>query len=62
MRTVQRGAVYSGDKTIGFRCYECGRIVQSMWGDTCNRCREEERRHRELIKAIDEMRQTKPVD
>jgi len=39
-------------KTIGFRCWECGDIVQSMWGETCNKCREKERRHKELIETI----------
>jgi len=37
---------------LGFRCSECGRIVPSMWGDICNRCREEERRHNAMIDAI----------
>lgn len=36
----------------GFRCWECGHIFQSMWGDTCNGCREKERRHRELVEAV----------
>ena len=41
-----------GGRLIGFRCLECGDIVSSMWGDTCNRCRNEERRHRELVEAL----------
>lgn len=36
----------------GFRCWECGNIFQSMWGDTCNGCREKERRYRELVEAV----------
>lgn len=39
-------------KTIGFRCLQCGNVVQSMWGNLCNQCREDERRHQELIAAI----------
>lgn len=38
---------------IGFRCYECGLVKDRMWGDTCNECREKERRHKELIAAIE---------
>jgi len=41
-------------KTIGFKCSECGSIVSFMWGDVCNSCREVERRHQELLKAIKE--------
>lgn len=55
MRTLERGAVYdSNDKTIGYRCSECGKVYSSMWGDVCDKCRAEERRHQELIKAIKE--------
>lgn len=42
----------SSGNVIGFRCFECGEIVTTMWGYTCNRCREEERRHKELIEAL----------
>jgi hypothetical protein len=35
----------------GFRCWECGNVFQYMWGDTCNGCREKERRHRELLEV-----------
>ena len=34
---------------VGFRCWECGNVFQSMWGEICNGCREKERRHRELL-------------
>lgn len=37
---------------VGFRCFECGGIFQSMWGEVCNGCREKERRHRELVEAV----------
>lgn len=36
----------------GFRCYECGNVFPAMWGDTCNACREKERRHQELVAAL----------
>lgn len=36
-------------QTIGFRCFECGKVAQSMWDETCNECRAKERRHREAM-------------
>lgn len=39
-------------RTIGYRCLDCGEVVQQMWGNTCNKCRDKERRHQELIAAI----------
>lgn len=35
-----------------FECWTCRELYHSMWGVTCNKCREEEKRHRELIDAI----------
>ena len=31
--------VYYGDKCVGYRCFTCGDVRQSMWGTTCNSCR-----------------------
>jgi rRNA maturation endonuclease Nob1 len=39
-------------RLIGYRCHECQRIKPAMWGDVCNECRENERRHREMIAAM----------
>ncbi len=39
-------------KIIGFRCFVCSKVAPSMWGDTCNECRENERRHEELVAAL----------
>ena len=39
-------------KLVGFRCTNCGDIYDSGWGNTCNKCRTEERRHKELIEAM----------
>lgn len=39
-------------RTIGFRCWTCQKIAPSMWGETCNQCREDERRHQEMLAAI----------
>lgn len=36
---------------IGFRCKECNGVFDNMWGETCNGCREKERRHQELLNA-----------
>lgn len=44
---------------VGFRCFECGGVFQSMWGCTCNGCREKERRHQEMLEAI--RRTSQPV-
>ena len=48
MSTIERGAVYGG----GFRCDTCMKIYPSMFGDTCNSCKEIERRHQEIVAAI----------
>lgn len=37
---------------VGFRCWTCGGVFDRMWGDTCNHCRETERRHQELLSAL----------
>ena len=37
---------------IGYRCWECGEIKQSMWGTTCNSCRN---KHEEASKLRDEI-------
>lgn len=49
---ARQGDAYQRGEPIGFRCNECRRIVSAMWGETCNECREKERRHKELIAAI----------
>jgi hypothetical protein len=55
MRTIERGAVYDGYGNIsGFRCYQCGRVFDSMLGDICNGCFGVNQRHRELIEALRE--------
>lgn len=40
-------------KTIGFRCFECGAVVGSMWGNICNSCRS---KHDEAEKTRAEIR------
>ena len=36
----------------GFRCVECGGVFPFMFGDVCNKCRTEDKRHKELIDAL----------
>lgn len=46
-------AVYDGSgRVAGYRCRECNNVVPSMWGTTCNQCRANERRHKELTAAV----------
>jgi hypothetical protein len=49
---ARTGNAYERGDPVGYRCDECGGIFQSMWGTTCNGCREKDRRHRELIAAL----------
>lgn len=47
---------------IGFRCYRCGNVFQSMWGETCNRCRHNDSENEKLrteIKRLTEVIKTK---
>jgi uncharacterized OB-fold protein len=41
------------EKVIGYRCFECGAVVQSMWRTTCNNCRA---KHNEAEKTRNEIR------
>ena len=61
MRTlVGNNTVYNGrDEIVGFACAICGRVVSSMWGDTCNKCRDEERKHQELLEALKNKQEAK---
>ncbi len=43
-------------KVIGYRCLQCGDVVQSMWGTTCNSCRKDNDKHEELIKEIQDLK------
>lgn len=42
----------TGARIVGYRCHECQQVKPAMWGETCNECREKERRHQELLAAI----------
>ena len=49
-------AVYNGrGECVGYRCFTCNKVFQSMWDCTCNGCRKKEEMHREQIKAIKEL-------
>lgn len=46
-------AVFDSNRNlVGYRCHECQEIKGTMWGEICNECRDKERRHKELISAI----------
>lgn len=42
----------SNGRETGYVCGRCRRVVQAMWGNICNLCREEDRKHDELIRAL----------
>lgn len=44
------------DKIIGFRCFQCGGVYQTMWENTCNNCRAKESEHNEMIKEIKQLK------
>lgn len=44
-------------KVIGFVCSRCNKVYQSMWGTVCNKCRDEDEKHNELIKEIQELKE-----
>lgn len=46
----------SDGKTIGFECFRCGGMYQRMWGETCNKCRDDDRKHAELVAALKQPR------
>lgn len=48
-------AVYIGGECVGYRCFTCGGIFQSMWDCTCNGCRAKERQHKELMQQLREL-------
>jgi DNA-directed RNA polymerase subunit N (RpoN/RPB10) len=47
----------SNHRVIGFKCFECGKVVASMWGETCNSCRAKQERHEEKIAEIKKLRE-----
>jgi len=47
-------AIWSHGKLEGFRCYDCGKIDQSMCGDTCYECLNLEDHNTTLTEAVKE--------
>lgn len=44
-------------EVVGFRCWTCGDVFQSMWGETCNRCRKQSDENKKLraeVRALTE--------
>lgn len=35
-----------------FKCTTCGKLFSIMWGNTCNKCRQDEIKYEELVKQI----------
>jgi len=49
--------VRKNGKVAGFRCYQCGKIYQQMWANTCNGCRRKNEQHDELISEIKSLKE-----
>ena len=47
----------SSGNIVGFRCSDCGDVVQSMMGNTCNHCRGEDERAKALVLEIRGLRE-----
>lgn len=57
------------DRVIGYRCFTCGEIVQSMWGNNCNDCTDRADYRRKMValkerevKALEALANTTPVN
>jgi rRNA maturation endonuclease Nob1 len=50
-------AVTDRGHLVGYRCYRCSGIFQSMWGTTCNKCRGEESYYNAMRKAVTDERE-----
>lgn len=35
-------------ETIGYRCMRCYIFAESMWGNICNKCQNDDKKHKEL--------------
>jgi len=42
---------------VGYECYTCGKVAQSMWGQTCNECRKKEEQSNSLVKEVRKLRE-----
>lgn len=40
---------------VGFRCFECGDVFNSMWGTTCNGCRNKQMGNNALREEIQKL-------
>lgn len=49
---------------VGFRCWRCGGVFQSMWGETCNGCRHQDKENAKLraeVKKANSSHQKRPT-
>lgn len=44
------------NEVVGYRCKVCLNAFDAMWDDTCNTCEDKERKHKELVKAIEKQK------
>ena len=42
---------------MGYECWTCGKVVQSMWGETCNACRSKEKQSNSLVEEVRKLRE-----
>jgi hypothetical protein len=47
---------YRGD-ILGYECWTCGKVSQSMWGETCNECRNKEKQSNSLVEEVRKLRE-----
>ena len=45
-------AVYEMGRIVGYRCFNCGSVCQSMWGETCNECRTKADENKKLLNEV----------
>ena len=42
---------------VGYECWTCGKVAQSMWGETCNECRNKEKQSNSLVEEVRKLRE-----
>ena len=47
----------SRGQTIGFRCSKCNEIFDKMWSNICNLCRDDIKKHNELLEQIKQLKE-----
>ena len=47
---------YRGE-IIGFRCWRCGDVFPSMWGEICNGCRHQDEENSKLREEVRKLKE-----